>query len=323
MIANKLLLSIPLLLTYVSFAQVGINTNLPLHPLHVDPKKNNTEQLTAEQTKDDFVITKDGYVGIGTITPNATVDIASDPTNLTKVDGLIPPRITGDQLKAKEQLYNIEQAGSILYITKAVTASSPKTKNINSEGYYFFDGNVWLKLGSITADNGVNIDNNTVKLGGALSQSTTISTSIPTPLKITGLSNPTAGEITENVIILDDGTLMKLKPDQISGNLAKTIYIQGTDELTVKNGERGKVPGLQFTYTATVKQTLFFTVTGYTSKPGGGTVGSGQGVFELYQDNVKISSAYAAIADTQSGTVATNLVNLPIPATLLKSVTLT
>ena len=43
-------------------------------------------------------------VGINTTEPKATLDITGSATNLTKIDGVIPPRLTGDELKAKEDI---------------------------------------------------------------------------------------------------------------------------------------------------------------------------------------------------------------------------
>ncbi len=38
-------------------------------------------------------------VGIDTETPKATLDVVGKPSQVDKVDGIIAPRITGDQLK--------------------------------------------------------------------------------------------------------------------------------------------------------------------------------------------------------------------------------
>ncbi len=88
-------------------------------------------------------------VGINTSEPKATLDIVASATDVNKIDGVIPPRITGDQLKAKNSLYGINQNGTIVYVTEVPTASSPKTDNIKASGYYYYyqptstDG-VWI-----------------------------------------------------------------------------------------------------------------------------------------------------------------------------------
>lgn len=80
-----------------------------------------------------------GNVGINTTTPTATLDVNGSPTDVTKVDGFIPPRITGNQLAAKDAVYTTNQNGVIVYITAAVTAPTPKTANITAPGYYYYD----------------------------------------------------------------------------------------------------------------------------------------------------------------------------------------
>lgn len=92
-------------------------------------------------------------VGINTAKPKATLDVASKPQDNTQIDGIIAPRITGDQLKAKDALYKETtateegQTGTIVYVTQAVTGIlSEKTINVIEPGYYYFDGSVWKKL---------------------------------------------------------------------------------------------------------------------------------------------------------------------------------
>jgi hypothetical protein len=84
-------------------------------------------------------------VGILNNNPSATLDVSAQPTNLTKADGIIAPRLTGDQLRAKDSLYTTEQTGSLVYVTAAVTTTSPKTINVTSSGYYHYNGNIWVK----------------------------------------------------------------------------------------------------------------------------------------------------------------------------------
>ncbi|MFV0530989.1 MAG: hypothetical protein ACK5MD_06085 [Flavobacteriales bacterium] len=91
-----------------------------------------------------------GQVGVGTETPKATLDVTGKPTDLTKPDGLIAPRLSGAQLADKDALYGSDQNGAIVYATSASPTAgvSGKTININETGYYFFDKttNTWLKF---------------------------------------------------------------------------------------------------------------------------------------------------------------------------------
>ena len=84
--------------------------------------------------------------GIDTNFPNATLDVRSTPSDNTKVDGLIAPKLTGDELKLKDDLYLSDQIGAIVYITIPASTTSDKTVNITSSGYYYFDGSIWVGL---------------------------------------------------------------------------------------------------------------------------------------------------------------------------------
>lgn len=82
-----------------------------------------------------------GYVGLNTSTPNATLDINGVPNDTTKFDGVIAPRITGEQLIAKT--YGTLQTGAIVYVTTIPTTLTGQVINVNEVGYYYFNGTVW------------------------------------------------------------------------------------------------------------------------------------------------------------------------------------
>jgi len=118
-----------------------------------------------------FSLTIFAQVGINNNTPKATLDITAQTTNGSKPEGLLPPRLTGDQIQAGDAQYTAAQAGIIIYATAAATAPSTKTANITAAGYYFYDGTAWQKLtgaaaGDITNDAWVNDTGNAmVKVG--------------------------------------------------------------------------------------------------------------------------------------------------------------
>lgn len=82
-------------------------------------------------------------VGINTPDPKATLDIVSG-TSTTIADGIIPPRLTGDQLLAREARYTLDQDGAMVYVTQGRTTSvgSNKTIGVTTKGFYVFDSSL-------------------------------------------------------------------------------------------------------------------------------------------------------------------------------------
>ncbi|MCW3162689.1 hypothetical protein [Chryseobacterium oryctis] len=92
-------------------------------------------------------------VGINTENPKASLDVVGKPTLATSPDGVIAPRVTGDQLKAKDDVYQSDQIGTLVYVTQAVTTPSIKTAKVDKPGYYMFNGETWkFAFGSNTDD---------------------------------------------------------------------------------------------------------------------------------------------------------------------------
>ena len=92
-------------------------------------------------------------VGVGTTDPKASLDVSGDAATATSVDGIIAPRLTGDQLKAKDAVYTTDQNGAIVYVTAAVGTSTAKTINVTAAGYYYYDSTVpvWESIGGGSA----------------------------------------------------------------------------------------------------------------------------------------------------------------------------
>lgn len=82
--------------------------------------------------------------GIGTTNPGATLEVVGNPTSTTSMDGIIPPKITGDQLAAKT--YTASQEGAIVYVTTTPSSQTGQVINVNQAGVYSFNGTIWVKL---------------------------------------------------------------------------------------------------------------------------------------------------------------------------------
>ena len=87
-------------------------------------------------------------VGINTTDPKATLDVVANATESKMVDGIIAPRLTGNELKSKDTLYSTDQKGAIIYATAAASPTTAKTINVTTAGYYYFDGSVWKAFAS-------------------------------------------------------------------------------------------------------------------------------------------------------------------------------
>lgn len=78
-------------------------------------------------------------VGINTDNPQATLDVQKS-TNPTRAMGILPPRVTGDELRLNANLYGTAQNGAIVYVTTPITASTePKTLGVTTRGLFIYD----------------------------------------------------------------------------------------------------------------------------------------------------------------------------------------
>lgn len=181
-------------------------------------------------------------VGINTETPNSTFDVVATPSNITLPDGIIPPRMSGVQLLAKDNAYNSLQTAALVYVTSPFSNTSPKTINVNQVGYYYFDGSVWQKFtgnGSvqeINAINGLTKIENDIKLGGNLNEVTTIGTSSTNTLRLTGLQSGDAS--TDKILVVDGNGTVKSVND-VSNDLSipsPAIFTLNADQNNFLNG---------------------------------------------------------------------------------------
>ncbi|HLN95211.1 MAG TPA: hypothetical protein VK183_06215 [Flavobacterium sp.] len=92
-------------------------------------------------------------VGIGTTNPASTLDIVGSASTPSIMDGLIPPRVTGNQLTAKT--YASQHVGAMIYVTATPTTTTTQTREVKRPGMYFFNGTRWVAFhenyyGSVT-----------------------------------------------------------------------------------------------------------------------------------------------------------------------------
>jgi hypothetical protein len=89
-----------------------------------------------------------GQIGINTPSPQATLDVRGKATDPTVPDGIIAPRLTGLQLRAKT--YTPIQNGAMVYVITADPSPQGQTINVTDPGYYYFDGSSsrWISFKS-------------------------------------------------------------------------------------------------------------------------------------------------------------------------------
>ena len=99
-------------------------------------------------------------VGINTTNPSVTLQVDGSPMVNTILDGILPPRITGNQLQNKT--YGTAQNGTLIHVTSPVTTPSSQTSNVVSSGLYMFNSsmNKWLKVSQNVNGNNVYCNNN-------------------------------------------------------------------------------------------------------------------------------------------------------------------
>lgn len=107
-------------------------------------------------------------VGINNDNPQATLDVSIDPTNNNATDGIIFPRLTGNDLLQRP--YGSQQQGCVVYVTAIPSSPTGAGINIDQIGLYYFDGSLWQKVitsvppSLYTGDDSLT-DNRTVTLG--------------------------------------------------------------------------------------------------------------------------------------------------------------
>lgn len=116
-------------------------------------------------------------VGVNTTAPKTTMDVSAKKdsggniTDNTQIFGLQAPRLTRAELTANTATYGADQQAALVYITDISGGNATGQRiNINSVGYYSFDGTLWQKIKvddtNIYNSNGTLTSNRTLNNGG-------------------------------------------------------------------------------------------------------------------------------------------------------------
>jgi len=96
-----------------------------------------------------ITIITNAQIGINTLNPQATLDVMG-ATSTSMKDGIIPPRISKQQLADKDVgTYGSAQTGAFVYITDTTSPigtppSVAEVGSIHTPGYYYFTGFQWV-----------------------------------------------------------------------------------------------------------------------------------------------------------------------------------
>ena len=192
--------------------------------------------------------------GIGTVTPQATLDVVGKPTDATTLDGIIGPRLTGAQLRAKT--YTASQLGAEVYVTAAEAVPAGQTIDVTAPGYYYFNGVKWINSegrnlynsnGSLGSPRTVTLNGNSLAFAGT-NQSTTI-----TPnggLNQTALSASATKHASVSLTALDNNS------NSVSSRLIFQIYPEAVAQIIADNDATGLSLG---THSTTLAAPIIFT----------------------------------------------------------------
>jgi len=138
MIMKKLILLIAGISFVPVYSQVGINTGNPTGIFHVDGAKDNavTGIPTLTQQANDFVVTSNGSIGIGTVSPNASaiLDVNADGLSSGNKKGFLGPKAA---LSSETDQVTIPSPATGLLVYNLGTGG------LVYNGYVFWNGTEW------------------------------------------------------------------------------------------------------------------------------------------------------------------------------------
>ncbi|MBV6880624.1 tail fiber domain-containing protein [Epilithonimonas ginsengisoli] len=91
-------------------------------------------------------------VGINTTTPKSTLEVVANTNGDTQAEGLIIPRLTGDQIKTMTDNLQAGTESLMIYATSAPAVSNAKVDKITKAGYYYWNGSIWETIGGLTSN---------------------------------------------------------------------------------------------------------------------------------------------------------------------------
>ncbi|WP_062703143.1 tail fiber domain-containing protein [Chryseobacterium indologenes] len=96
-------------------------------------------------------------VGINTPDPKSTLDIRAKTNGSSQTEGLLIPRLTGDQIQTMSNNIQPGTESLMIYATSAPASPTAKVSKITQSGYYYWSGSSWESISSniYTADGSI------------------------------------------------------------------------------------------------------------------------------------------------------------------------
>lgn len=96
-------------------------------------------------------------VGINTPDPKSTLDIRAKTNGASQTEGLLIPRLTGDQIQTMSNNIQPGTESLMIYATSAPASPTAKVSKIIQSGYYYWSGTTWESISSniYTADGSI------------------------------------------------------------------------------------------------------------------------------------------------------------------------
>ncbi|WP_276875255.1 tail fiber domain-containing protein [Chryseobacterium joostei] len=88
-----------------------------------------------------------GKIGINTPNPKATLDITAKTDGASQAEGLMIPRLTGDQIQTMTAGIQPGTESLMIYATASPVSPTAKVSKITQPGYYFWNGTNWESVG--------------------------------------------------------------------------------------------------------------------------------------------------------------------------------
>ncbi len=174
-----------------------------------------------------------GKIGINTVNPKATLDINAKTDGSSQAEGLLIPRLTGDQIQTMTSNIQPGTESLMIYATAAPASPTSKVSKIKQPGYYFWNGNNWESVGInsniYTADGSIttplaarNVDlngknlvfsgNGSVGIGTAPSASAKLD--VAGTIKASAIDYNSDERLKQNITDIEssEGSLLKLRP---------------------------------------------------------------------------------------------------------------